>query len=91
MIIELIVFTVCITLTISATSIRKDCVNNRNPSKTKEYIKYEDEQPCECSICLEEMVRGDEYFLECGHSFHERCIKQWFCKCGHRRCPICDH
>ncbi|KAF3453039.1 hypothetical protein FNV43_RR03472 [Rhamnella rubrinervis] len=41
-----------------------------------------------CSICQEDYVEEDELgTLDCGHSFHIACIKQWL---GYKNiCPIC--
>ncbi|XP_077562679.1 uncharacterized protein LOC144178592 isoform X2 [Haemaphysalis longicornis] len=41
-----------------------------------------------CSICLEELTGSQkEMKTSCGHSFHEKCLQQWFTK--DRTCPIC--
>ena len=33
----------------------------------------------ECSICLEEMFKNKEiYTLKCNHTFHKKCIFDWF-------------
>ena len=86
MIVELIVFTTCIAFTLSAHTFRHRCIDKRKQEK-----RIKEECFHECCICLDNMEKEEEYYLECGHSFHEGCIKQWFCKRGHRRCPICDH
>ena len=40
-----------------------------------------------CSICLEKLDK-DKYLLECNHSFHTKCIMDWF---RHKKegCPLC--
>ena len=30
----------------------------------------------ECLFCWKES-RGNEYFMHCGHSYHEKCLRQW--------------
>eukprot|EP01083_Nonionella_stella_P002487 7161_1 len=49
----------------------------------------------ECSICLESLSTiakpSKTIALECGHSFHAQCIRQW-CKVQRgqfKRCPLC--
>ncbi|KAJ7298701.1 hypothetical protein O6H91_Y478300 [Diphasiastrum complanatum] len=41
-----------------------------------------------CSICQEEYEEGDNLgYLDCGHSYHAICIKQWLVK--KNQCPVC--
>merc|ERR1712228_63782 len=42
----------------------------------------------ECSICMDDLAKGDEMGqLECGHTFHKQCIVEWL---GNRsECPMC--
>lgn len=41
-----------------------------------------------CSICIEDIVVGDEYTkLECSHSYHRECLKQWIEVKS--TCPLC--
>lgn len=41
-----------------------------------------------CSICLEELVGSLKVMkTSCGHSFHEKCLQEWFKK--DHTCPIC--
>jgi len=54
---------------------RKKHVNKKNDKK------YE-----ECSICLEECKRN-RYRLRCKHTFHKKCIKEWFKT--KKNCPNC--
>ena len=45
----------------------------------------------ECPICLEPL--GDEHYsiLDiCFHKYHEKCISDWFGKCGMMKCPECN-
>ncbi|KAL3641956.1 hypothetical protein CASFOL_012771 [Castilleja foliolosa] len=44
----------------------------------------------DCSICLEEMLRGAEgLYMPCRHVFHEDCIKKWL-RTSHY-CPVCRY
>lgn len=46
------------------------------------------ESDIKCSICQEEYVEEDELGqLDCGHSYHSTCIKQWLVQ--KNQCPIC--
>ena len=45
----------------------------------------------ECVICLEQLTHDDIYFLRCGHSYHRKCIRDWFLTRKAVNCPICDH
>jgi len=40
-----------------------------------------------CTICLEELGERNITTLDCGHSFHYRCIFQW--NAQHNSCPFC--
>lgn len=42
----------------------------------------------ECSICMCDVKARQCKRLECGHSFHARCIKKWFGR-GSLTCPMC--
>jgi len=48
-------------------------------------------RPEECSICLNDIYKGDlERSLPgCGHSFHKACIDLWVLRCA--ECPLCKH
>lgn len=39
----------------------------------------------QCTICLEEHT---DFKLECGHSFHNKCICEWL-MCNSNSCPTC--
>merc|ERR1712048_1376100 len=42
----------------------------------------------ECSICMDDLAKGDEMGqLECGHTFHKKCIVEWLANSG--VCPMC--
>ncbi len=43
----------------------------------------------ECPICLGTVDGGDTHQLtECSHTFHTKCIVQWF-RSGNSSCPLC--
>ena len=43
-----------------------------------------------CVICHENIENeNDKYTLECGHSYHCKCIMTWF-RSGHNNCPMCN-
>ncbi|MCO5578058.1 hypothetical protein L7F22_031896 [Adiantum nelumboides] len=57
-----------------------------SPDITCGYVPQEIE--IKCSICQEEFEKGIELgVLECGHSHHIACIKQWLLQ--KNQCPIC--
>ena len=41
-----------------------------------------------CVICHEN-IENDKYTLECGHSYHCKCIMTWF-RNKHDNCPLCN-
>ena len=43
-----------------------------------------------CVICHENIENeNDKYTLECGHSYHCKCIMTWF-RNKHDNCPLCN-
>ncbi|XP_077448135.1 E3 ubiquitin-protein ligase TTC3 isoform X1 [Stigmatopora argus] len=40
-----------------------------------------------CIICLDEIRQDDRRVIECGHTFHSKCIKQWMM--NNSTCPTC--
>tara|TARA_Y100001958_G_C21158549_1_gene492993 strand:+ start:777 stop:1247 length:471 start_codon:yes stop_codon:yes gene_type:complete len=43
-----------------------------------------------CVICHENIENtNDKYTLDCGHSYHCKCIMTWF-RTGHNNCPMCN-
>ena len=41
-----------------------------------------------CVIC-HETIENEKYTLECGHSYHCKCIMTWF-RNKHDNCPLCN-
>ncbi|XP_075484277.1 putative E3 ubiquitin-protein ligase RHG1A isoform X2 [Primulina tabacum] len=59
--------------------------------KTRKHVNIRTENSVDtdpCSICREEYDEGEDIgTLDCGHDFHQECIKQWLM---HKNlCPIC--
>jgi hypothetical protein len=45
---------------------------------------------CECSICLNDDITPQTGgMLSCGHTFHNRCISDWFVRGRKLTCPNC--
>lgn len=44
--------------------------------------------PAECTICLDTVHASEGGALSCGHSFHTKCITNWFLG-KHFNCPNC--
>ena len=45
-------------------------------------------QPEQCIICISDFKPNEQLStLECGHSYHHECIKEWYKK--NQACPIC--
>jgi hypothetical protein len=44
----------------------------------------------QCSVCLLNMTDNNTRRLECGHTFHRRCVDRWKMTCtGSPTCPMC--
>ena len=57
-----------------------------NDHMTKEEIdKIKQEKIDRCNICLYELEKGK--YLNCGHAFHLKCIKDWVSQ--NAKCPLC--
>ncbi|KAD2804500.1 hypothetical protein E3N88_37877 [Mikania micrantha] len=56
---------------------------------TSQAANCEHEEADVCSICLDEFEKNNEKMgrLECGHRFHEGCIKRWLL--SKNVCPMC--
>ncbi|VVU95349.1 hypothetical protein CPAV1605_1100 [seawater metagenome] len=51
--------------------------------------KYKENDSCMCVICQQDIVKDDIiYKLNCGHSYHNSCIQQYFIY--NKSCPLCD-
>lgn len=61
---------------------------NKDITKYSNIVKLCNEQ---CSICCNNFSEDDENILKlnCKHTFHENCIKNWFERSG--TCPICRY
>lgn len=46
------------------------------------------EDPEECAVCLDTVKPRQRKQLECGHTFHRRCVRRWFGR-GSPTCPLC--
>lgn len=60
----------------------KDVITNKN-------IKIDTDEE-KCSICLSNFIENNtkkNYELNCGHIFHQNCIRKWYSANGN--CPIC--
>ena len=63
------------------------------PIKHNNKIKFQEEviqnviEKVDCAICLEELKENNKVILECYHSFHIKCIKEWFK--NNNTCPFC--
>lgn len=42
-----------------------------------------------CAVCIEETVENNVQQLQCGHKFHNDCIRSWVVEYGHAECPTC--
>jgi len=43
-----------------------------------------------CAICLEDFEADEQVAgLQCGHSFHQRCLRRWLMRRGTASCPLC--
>lgn len=68
------------------------CVSRTNDiKKLGKYQKIKPNDPTlneDCSICLDKFNVGFyKRILECGHSFHKKCVDKWLKT--HTTCPIC--
>ena len=52
----------------------------------------ENSEENECTVCLEEKAAGERLVaLPCLHTFHARCIAEWFAKAKVDSCPLCKN
>lgn len=42
----------------------------------------------DCSICYSNLDDGQSFNLDCNHTFHTKCIMDWF-RQGNEKCPLC--
>jgi len=44
----------------------------------------------ECAVCLADIPHTElRRILRCGHTFHAKCVDEWFAVYGNPRCPTC--
>ena len=43
-----------------------------------------------CVICLSHMEEDEKYTIDCQHTFHTKCIMEWFRR-SNGNCPCCNH
>lgn len=61
---------------------------NKLEKKTVDESMLGPEGKAECTICIEELNKGDiVVYLPCKHWFHEECANMWLRE--HNTCPIC--
>jgi len=71
------------------------CKNNIGNTYVKDNNKkyhiecYKKEEEHDCSICLEKIKKKDIKKTDCGHYFHEKCLKEWTEKSVGVSCPNC--
>lgn len=74
-------------------------LDNNNKSYTKKDLTFHlpKSKRCkvekECSICLETIKNGQfERTLQgCQHTFHKKCVDEWFYKSTSYSCPLCRY
>ena len=64
--------------------IYRSFINQHTDNELKPLLSNEDE---ECVICLDELSLFDVKTLDCGHTFHQKCINSW--TDIQVTCPIC--
>ncbi len=58
-------------------------------NKLKERLLQEDLNE-ECSICLEDLFKNCKIIiLDCNHTYHSECIKEWLLRDKDNGCPLC--
>lgn len=64
------------------------CVHQTCPSCLFDAVFFN--QDCCCVICKDNILEEEQTFsLNCGHTYHTRCILESFIKTNKRECPIC--
>lgn len=57
--------------------------------KSLKILKYNEDIPSSCSICLMDVEKGDEYYdIKCKHVFHKQCLEKWLEDYNYV-CPVC--
>lgn len=66
---------------------KPDTITNERFNKFK---KVSDVKDKECIICTDEYLHNDNIIqLDCGHCYHEKCIKKWLLD-ESNKCPLCN-
>lgn len=67
-----------------------DVSSRQSGNKSDESISDNTTHAITCSICIHDIVVGDEAFISkpCNHVFHRDCILEWI-KANHTDCPFC--
>ncbi|KAE8713478.1 Calcium-dependent protein kinase 29 [Hibiscus syriacus] len=67
----------------------KDEIESIPSIRVTEEVWDSSRNPVCCSICLEDLVRGEivHSLPNCRHKFHRWCIQTWLN--GHKSCPLC--
>ena len=64
-----------------------------NPSiNSKNLVVLDDKSDKYCSICMNNFDEEENKVilkLECGHYFHELCLKEWYSNSEYKDCPNC--
>lgn len=64
---------------------------NEHVSHLSKYKRVICDSKGDCSICLDEMKKGQYYrkLDKCSHFFHKKCIDKWFKIDEDMSCPVC--
>ena len=66
---------------------KPDTITNERFNKFKKVSHVKDK---ECIICTDEYQHNDNIIqLDCGHCYHEKCIKKWLLDSSNK-CPLCN-
>jgi hypothetical protein len=64
---------------------------NEHVMHLQSYKKIMCDSKGDCSICLDDMKKGQYYrkLDKCSHYFHKKCIDKWFKIDDDMTCPVC--
>ena len=68
-------------------------MSNKDLDELSDSLLSNSESGIECSICLDNLENDDIAYMDCGHSYHFRCIGSWM---HHKKyheipCPLCNN